>query len=80
MSVVSVWCNSAADFLVPRLGESYMEKKNQDQANGSGDVAGWARVPGRCGWKPTIGMYVLALSRYCHICVVCSIYLLDCRR
>ena len=38
-----------------------MEKKNQDQASGSGDVAGWARVPGRCGWKPTIGMYCLGI-------------------
>ena len=28
-------------------------KKNQDLASGSG-VAGWARVPGRCGWKPSI--------------------------
>ena len=51
-----------------------------DQTSGSGDVAGWARVQGKCGWKPTmkVCIYVLALSRYCHIRHV--LYLLDCRR
>ena len=49
---LSVRCNSAADFNWCRGQE------NPDQASGSGDVAGWARVPGRCGWNPTIKVYM----------------------
>ena len=37
-------------------------EKSQDQASGSGDVAGWAQIPGRCGWKPT--------KRYVCPCIV----------